>query len=402
MTTFTGTTHKDNWDRYLGIALPLLTEPGFREEDFKRLKDAQKNALVLDLKDNNEEEFGKERLQANVFAGTPYGHPVLGTVKGIESITLDDVKRFYREAYTQGAVRVGISGDVSDAMVASLKTALARLPGGAGLAPTPTIRGRRPNGLDVEIIEKNTRATAISFGLPIEVTRSHPDFPALWLAKTWLGEHRASSARLYQRIREERGLNYGDYAYIEAFPRGMFQFFPNPNLGRKAQLFEVWIRPVAPQNGHFALRAALFELDRMIANGLSQQDVETTRGYLMKNVFVMTATQDQQLGYALDAGWYRTPEFTRMMREGLAKLTVDDVNAAIRKHLSSKNLSVVIITKDAAGLKEKLVTDAFSPISYDAKKPQALLDEDQKIGAMKLGVRPEAVRITPAVQAFAE
>jgi zinc protease len=402
MTTFTGSTHKDNWDQYLGIALPLLVDPGFREEDFRRLKDAQKNALVLDLKDNNEEEFGKERLQANVFAGTPYGHPVLGTVKGIESITLDDVRNFYRQAYQQGAVRVGISGDVSDAMVASLKNALARLPQGGGLPSTPAIRGRMPGGLEVEIIEKNTRATAISFGLPIEVTRSHPDFAALWMAKTWLGEHRASSARLYQRIREERGMNYGDYAYIEAFPRGMFQFFPSPNLGRKAQLFEVWIRPVAPQNGHFALRAALFELDKMIANGLSPQDFETTRGYLMKNVFVMTATQDQQLGYALDAQWYRTPEFTKMMRDALSKLTVADVNAAIRKHLSSRNLSVVIITRDAAGLKEKLVSDAFSPIAYDAKKPQALLDEDQQIGSLKLGIRPEAVKITPALQAFAD
>ena len=402
MTTFTGSTHKDNWDQYLGIALPLLVDPGFREEDFRRLKDAQKNALVLDLKDNNEEEFGKERLQANVFAGTPYAHPVLGTSKGIDAITLDDVRAFYRQAYTQGAVRVGISGDVSDAMVASLKTALARLPAGGGLPPTKAIRGRMPDGVEVEIVEKNTRATAISFGLPIEVTRSHPDFPALWLVKTWLGEHRASSARLYQRIREERGLNYGDYAYIEAFPRGMFQFFPNPNLGRKAQLFEIWIRPVAPQNGHFALRAAMFELDKLVANGLTQEDFETTRGYLMKNVFVMTATQDQQLGYALDAQWYGTPEFTRMMREGLSKLTVADVNAAIRKHLSSKKLSVVVITKDAAGLKEKLVSDAFSPISYDAKKPQALLDEDQQIGAMKLGIRPEAVRITPAAQVFAE
>ena len=122
----------------------------------------------------------------------------------------------------------------------------------------------------------------------------------------------------------------------------------------------------------------------------------------MKNVFVMTATQDQQLGYALDAQWYRTPEFTQMMREGLSKLSLADVNAAIRKHLSSKNLSVVIITKDAAGLKDKLVTDAASTISYDAKKPQALLDEDQKIGSMRLGIRAEAVKITPAVQAFAE
>ena len=402
MTTFTGSTHKDNWNSFMAIAMPLLVDPGFREEDFRRLKDAQRNALVLDLKDNNEEEFGKERLQANVFAGTPYGHPVLGTVKGLDAITLDDVKAFYRQAYAQGAVRVGISGDVSDQMVASLKTQLARLAPGAGLAATTAPRGRMPNGLEVEIVEKNTRATAISFGLPIAVTRAHPDFPALWLAKTWLGEHRASSARLYQRIREERGMNYGDYAYIEAFPRGMFQFFPNPNLGRKAQLFEVWIRPVAPQNGHFALRVALHELGRLVDQGLSEQDFATTRDYLMKNVFVMTATQDQQLGYALDAQWYNTPEFTRMMRDGLGKLTAAEVNAAIKRHLSAKNLSVVIITKDAAGLKEKLVSDAFSPITYDANKPQSLLDEDRMIGSMKLGIKPEAVKITPAAEAFAQ
>ena len=402
MTTFSGSIHKDNWNEYLGIALPLLLEPGFREEDFRRLKDAQRNALLLDLKDNNEEEFGKERLQGNVFAGTPYAHPVLGTVKGIESITLDDVKAFYRRAYTAGAVRVGISGDVSESMTKGLKAQLARLPAGAGLPATLVPQGRKPNGLEVEIIEKNTRATAISFGLPLEVTRSHPDFPALWLAKTWLGEHRASSAHLYQQIRELRGLNYGDYAYIEAFPRGMVQFFPSPNLGRKAQLFEIWIRPVAPQNAHFALRLALAELGKLVDNGLTQQDFETTRGYLMKNVFVMTATQDQRLGYALDSQWYRTPEFTQMMRDGLAKLTVADVNAAIRKHLSARNLSVVFITKDAAGLKTALVSDAFSPIKYDAPKPQAVLDEDAVIGAMKLGIKPENVKITPAAQAFAE
>lgn len=402
MTTFTGSIHKENWSEYLDIAMPLLLEPGFREEDFRRLKDAQKNALLLDLKDNNEEEFGKERLQANVYAGTPYAHPVLGTLKGIESITLDDVKAFYRRAYTAGAVRVGISGDISDAMTNALKANLARLPAGPGLPATSVPQGRKPDGLEVEIIEKNTRATAISFGLPLEVTRSHPDFPALWLAKTWLGEHRASSSHLYQQIRELRGMNYGDYAYIEAFPRGMFQFFPNPNLGRKAQLFEVWIRPVAPQNAHFALRLALWELGKLVDKGLTQADFETTRGYLMKNVFVMTATQDQRLGYALDSQWYGTPEFTQMMRDGLAKLTVADVNAAIRKHLSARKLSVVFITKDAAGLKNALVSDAFSPIKYDAAKPQAVLDEDQVIGALKLGIREDRVKITPAAQAFAE
>ncbi|WP_370663315.1 M16 family metallopeptidase [Massilia mucilaginosa] len=402
MTTFTGSIHKDNWSKYMTVAMPQLVTPGFREEDFRRLKDSLKNALLVDLKDNNEEELGKERLQTNVFAGTPYDHPVLGTAKGIDAITLDDVKDFYKKAYTQGSVRVGISGDVSDQMTAALKQALAKLPPGPGLPATSAPLAKMPNGREVEIIEKNTRATALSFGLPIEVRRGHPDFPALWLAKTFLGEHRASNAYLYQRIREVRGMNYGDYTYIEAFPRGMFQFFPNPNIGRKGQLFEVWIRPVAPDNAHMALRIALTELDKVIEHGLTQEQFEITRGYLMKNVFVMTATQDQYLGYALDSQWYGTPEFTKMMRDGLSKLTLADLNAAIKKHLSTRNLSLVFITKDAAGLKEKLVSDAVSTIKYDGNKPQSLLDEDKVIGSMKLDIKPEAVRITPASAVFAE
>jgi zinc protease len=51
-------------------------------------------------------------------------------------------------------------------------------------------------------------------------------------------------------------------------------------------------------------------------------------------------------------------------------------------------------------LKDALVKDAFSPIRYEAEKPQELLDEDRLIGGRKLGVRPDAVRITPVEDVF--
>ena len=99
-------------------------------------------------------------------------------------------------------------------------------------------------------------------------------------------------------------MNYGDYAYVEAFPRGMFQFFPDPNVARRAQLFEIWIRPVVPANAphgdpHRAPRARA-----AVEDGLTQEEFEKTREYLMKNVFVMTARQEDQVGYALDSRWY--------------------------------------------------------------------------------------------------
>jgi zinc protease len=400
MTTFTGIVHRDNWRKFLSTVLPQLLDSGFREEDFARLKDAQMNALVEDLRSNNEEELGKERLQANIFRGTPYGHPVLGSVAGITAITLADVKTFVKEAYTRRSLRIGVSGSVPDELQDLLAQQLGRLPAGAPRDASP-LRGARPSGIDVEIIEKDTRSTAISLGLPMEVTRAHPDFPALSVARVWLGEHRASSGRLYQRIREIRGMNYGDYAYIEAFPRGMYQFFPDPNLARRQQIFEVWIRPVTPENGHMALRLAIHELDDLLTHGISQSDFEQARDYLMKNVFVMTARQDEQLGYALDSQWYGMGEFTDTIRKGLSTLTAERVNAAIRQHWSAKDLSVVIITKDAAGLKERLLSDAFSPVRYDGEKPASLLEEDARIGALKLGILPGQVKITPVAEVFA-
>jgi zinc protease len=150
-----------------------------------------------------------------------------------------------------------------------------------------------------------------------------------------------------------------------------------------------------------ALKIALHEVRQLVDRGLSAEDFETTREYLSKNVFVMTATQDQQLGYALDSQWYGIPEFTAYMRERLAKLTLADVNAAIRKHLSGQDLQIVAITRDAQGLAAALSGDAPSTIKYDAPKPQELLDEDRVIGAVRLGLSQEAVRITPVDEVFA-
>ncbi|MGH9457143.1 MAG: M16 family metallopeptidase [Thermoanaerobaculia bacterium] len=399
MTTFTGRIHADNWERFLDVALPQLLDPGFREEDFARLKDAQKNALLQDLRANNEEELGKERLQYLVFRGTPYEHPPLGTVAGIDAITLEDVREFVRKHYTTGNLTVGVAGDAPEEMVARLRTALSRLP--AGNTPAPQgVTPREPDGIEVEIIDKSTRAVAISFGFPIDVTRSHPDFPALSVARAFFGEHRSSVSHLYQRIREVRGMNYGDYAYIEAFPRGMFQFHPDPNIARREQIFEVWIRPVVPVNAHMALRIATHELEKLVENGLTPEQFEATRQYLMKNVYVLTATQNQQIGYALDSAWYGIPEYTKYMRDALAKLTVEDVNRAIAKHLQFDDLFVVMIADDAEGLKEALVSDRFSPIAYDAEKPAELLEEDKVIGARKLA--PTSVTITPVEEVFAK
>jgi zinc protease len=400
LAVLTGTFPRDGWERFLDVALPQLTDPGFREDDFRRVREEHRTALLQDLRESNDEELAKERLQADVFAGTPYGHPSLGTLAGLDAITLDDVRAFVRERFVQADVVVGLGGDAPPALLPRLRTALAALP--AGVAPPPVrVEGRRTTGLEVEIVEKDTRGTALSLGHPLRVLRGDPDFVPLLVARTWLGEHRSATSRLYQRIREARGLSYGAYAYLEAFPRGMFQLVPDPNLGRRAQLFEIWIRPVAPRNAPMALRIALHELRRLVDEGLTEEQFQEARACLARSVLLLTPRQDDQVGAALDARWFGTSAYARYVRDALARLTRDEVNAAVRRHLTPGDVTVVAVTKDARALADALLSDAPATVAYEADQPQALLDEDRRIGAMRLGLAPGAVRITPVEDVFA-
>ncbi len=233
-------------------------------------------------------------------------------------------------------------------------------------------------------MKKETRATAISFGFPIAVTRAHPDFAALSVARSWLGEHRSSSSHLYQRIREVRGMNYGDYAYIEAFPRGMFRILPEANVARRAAA----LRDLDParrpgQRATWRCASRSTSWTGSSNEGLTEEEFQTTPRLPHEE----RLPPDVHAGSASSATrstqrWYGLGDYVTTMREKLGKLTRADVNAAVKKHLQAKDLSVVIVTKDAEGLKEKLVSDAFSPITYDGEKPKELLDEDKVIGAL--------------------
>ncbi|HEY9231342.1 MAG TPA: insulinase family protein, partial [Blastocatellia bacterium] len=227
-----------------------------------------------------------------------------------------------------------------------------------------------------------------------------PDWPALLVVQSYLGQHRSSNSYLYQRLREIRGLNYGDYAYIEYFPRGMFQFHPDPNLSRQQQIFQVWIRPVEPKNGLFALRAGLYELNKLVRDGMAEKDFEATQQFLSKFVNVLTKDQDAQLGYALDSRYYGLPNFTDYVRGQLAKLTLAEVNRAIKKYLQADRVKIVVVTQDAKDFRARAVSGQPSPISYTSPPPKEILEEDKLIESYKLNLDPKRATVVPVEQVF--
>ena len=400
MTVFYGATHIDNLSKYYQIISGMLLDPGWRPEDFTRLKENAINFLKVNLRGNNDEELGKEALYNFIYAGHPYGRCNIGTVEALEKLTVEDVKTFYRENYTSANFVLGLAGGHPAGFEARVRNDFgARLAAGKPSSlqlPEPA----RIGGLQMQIIQKDTPATAISFGFPIAVTRADKDWPAMLLIQSYFGQHRSSNSYLYQRMRQIRGLNYGDYAYIEYFPRGMFQFHPDPNLGRRQQIFQVWIRPVEPKNGVFALRIALYELRKLVENGLSNEDFEATRLFLTKFVNVLTKAQDAQLGYALDSHYYGMSSFTEYVRERLRKLTLEDVNRAAKKYLQADNVRIVVVTRDAEAFKSTVVDNRPSPVSYASPPPKEILEEDKLIEKYPLKILPSSIEVVPVDRVF--
>jgi zinc protease len=410
MTVFRGVVHRDNLEPFYELLRDAVTSPAFREEDFQRVRTQTLNFLERTRRFARDEELTKELLFREAYRGTPYEHPVDGYVESVRSITLEDVRAFYDTHYRSGNLVVAVGGGVPDGLAERVRAELdARLPGGTAPRvdrPEP----RRPDRIRVTLVDKPTDASPVSIGFPISMLRSDADFPALMLANSWLGEHRNSFARLYQIIREQRGMNYGDYSYIEAFPLGYTTQLPPVNVARRSQLFEIWIRPISmtePGNLHdrtlFATRAALRELDRLVRHGLPDDEVARTQRFLADYVVNWGNTISRRLAYDVDDAFYGIddPGFLQAVRPAIRSLTPAAVNDAVRRHLDHGNaFHLVIVTSDAEGLRRRLVSGEPTPITYAGERPAELLAEDREIAAWPIPVRAEDVTIIPIAEAL--
>jgi zinc protease len=408
MTTVTGRVHRDNLEAYYALFKNAVLAPAFAEADFTRLKAQRLNVLERARRYSRDEELSKQLLFWMAYEGTPYAHPEEGYVDSVRSITLDDVRGFYRTHVRRGNVTVAVGGGYADGFPDTVRRDFDALPEGAPPAvPVPT--PRKPSGVKVLLVDKDTDASAISFGYPIALLRNDPDFVPLMVANSYLGEHRNSVGRLYQAIREARGMNYGNYSYIEAFPAGYTTQQPRVNVARRSQLFEIWIRPVAltaPGNLHertlFALRAAWREAAQLREHGMTPAAVAMSKQFLRDYVGTWGDSLGRRLGYAVDDAFYGIPApgFLGSLRDRIDRVTPEQVNAAIKKQLPADGAYLVIVTADAARLKEKLVRGDVSSITYGAPPAPAVLAEDKVIGAVPLGVRESDVTILPIDRVF--
>ncbi len=409
VTVFTFQVPADFADEFYPILHDVILSPAFDENDFKRVMTNQQNYVDQGIRAQSDEEYSKKALEDLLFRGTNYQHMKQGTSESVKSITLDDVKDHYKNFFTKNNLSIGIAGNYSPAFLERLKKDMGTLPDTKPVIPAPG-KARTPDGIEVEIIsKKGAFGSAIFTGAPLSITRANDDFSALMVANSWMGEHRKSYSRLYQKIRETRSMNYGDYSYIEWYDNGGGNMLPASGVPRSSNYFSIWIRPVqiAKQlkgqykeladinigHAHFALRMAIREFDLMIKNGMDEKAFEETRDFLRSYIKLYAQTPAQQLGWMMDSRCYGRKNYLKEVDALLAKLTLEDVNNAIKKYWQTDNMFVTIVTdeSEAEPLAKSLLENQPSPMSYSnlvkSGLPAEVLAEDDEVANYKLNVK---------------
>jgi zinc protease len=396
---YEGMVHRDNLAKFADLLAEKVLTPRFADDDFHRNKEDALDYVEKTLRGNADEDLGKQALATILYKDHPYGRPTQGTVAGLGAITLDDVKKFYAQRYARSRLVVGVAGGYPTGFAEAFAKRFAALPAKAPplpkLPPAPVIKENQ-----LLVVQKDARANAISIGHAIDVTRKDADFYPLTVARSYLGEHRTFNGVLMNHLRGNRGLNYGDYAYIENFIQDGWSTFPYPNIPRRQQHFEIWLRPVPPQNSLFALRAALYETDKLIREGIPQAGFEATKTFLANYASLWTQDVSRRLGYAIDT-ILTGKDLVKELQTRLPRMTKADVDKAVRKHLTLTGLSIAIVADHAQALADKLLSDAPTPITYDtAGTPPEILTEDKIIEKFPVPLNKDAVRVVPVEQMF--
>lgn len=413
VSNFTFEVPADHLENFYSIVKGLMLNPSFKEEDFERVKSNQQNYVDQLIRQSSDEEYGKKYLEDVLFRGTNYQHMTTGTSEGVKNISLDDVKNHYKNFFTRNNLTIGLAGNYSDEFALRIKNDMKGLSALSPVIPAPG-KASMPDGLQVEIVSKpNALGSAISAGFPLAITRSNDEFVALMIANSWLGEHRKSYSRLYQKIREARSMNYGDYTYIEWYEAGGSNMLPPSGTPRSSNYFSIWIRPVQTASGlkgqyeelknieighaHFALRMALKEMESLIKNGMTEEDFVKTRDFLRSYTKLYVQSPSRQLGYLMDARFYGRKDWIQEMDKLLSSMTVDQVNKAIKKYWQTQNMNIVVITdkSEAEPLAKSLRENAPSPMSYSdglkASLSQDILNEDKSVESFSMPVKKVSI-----------
>jgi predicted Zn-dependent peptidase len=178
--------------------------------------DAERGVILEEIAMNEDDpaDLVHEAFAAQVFGDTPLGRPILGTVDSINSISRDRIAEHYLARYTPDSLVVAAAGNLThDGVVAMVSEAFGSLLAGAAKPAPARLGGTQPalaDGTGVRLLSRPVEQANLVLGCA-GMSRTDPRRFALGVLNAALGG--GMSSRLFQEVREKRGLAYSVYSF---------------------------------------------------------------------------------------------------------------------------------------------------------------------------------------------
>jgi zinc protease len=272
-------------------------------------------------------DIASERWWATAFQGHPYGRPVSGTLESVPTITGDDLKAYAQRVLARQNLKIAVVGDIdAETLKPLLDRVFGALPEKPNLAAVDNVS---PQGLGRRIdVTLDVPQTVVDFGGP-GIARQDPDFMAAYIVNHILGGG-TSSSRLYQEVREKRGLVYS----------------VSDNL--------VWLDHAALFIGGTATRAARTgetldliqkEIGRLAAEGPTQAELTEAKNYLNSSFVLNLDTSGKIAAFLVQLQLDRLgADYFQRRPAMIDAVTLDDARR-VAKRLLDDGLLVTVVGK---------------------------------------------------------
>jgi zinc protease len=326
--TFSGNlrTLTRNRDEAFDLFRLALTEPRFDDEPIERIR-AQILTGIASAQ-NDPGDIARRTFWSANFPDHPYGRRSRGVPESVSAITKTDLVTFVRHRLARADMAIGIAGDISAVELAPLlDSTFGALP---ERSEAFTIAEGEPAALgEVFVVEHDVPQSTIVFGhrgLP----RDDPDYYAAYLLNHVLGGGSFTS-RLYEEVREKRGLAYSVYSYL----------LPLDHTA-------LWLGGAATENGAVgqSIEVIRAEWERLRETAITEEQLTAARDNITGSFALrfsntaaianmLTAIQRQDLGI----------DYINERNGFFDAVTLEDVRRVAQKLLDPKALTIVIVGK---------------------------------------------------------
>lgn len=319
--------------RHLNAVVPLLAEvvrePRFDPAEAEKVRDR----LFQELAQLEDEPMQKifEVLQHEFFMGHPYGNSNQGTEETIRALTTDDMRGFWARTHLPNNTIVAAAGKLDfDALVKAVDDACA----GWSAGDIPALPGTPEYEPRVKVLMRDSNQQHIGIGLQ-GVGMGDPEYYTVALLATILGG--SMNSRLFNEVREKRGLAYGVGAY--------------PGSLQRAGILRIYAG-TTPQKAHETVEVILNELRKIEADGVNDDELARAKTLLKSKVIMGGERTTSRRNVIASSLWYegrvRTLDETRALIE---EVTLDRVrDTARRLQLSSRYTLTAIGPRSAEEL----------------------------------------------------